>query len=256
MRSPRVPQAQNSPPGMGGLGGDGLVMDSTAWIARIAGEKAQQLGFRYWAYSAWTDEPRERIWSVHNVPADLWAAYLNVQSDGAAPHAPHSNACLLPMMLDLEHLPEPVAQPAAPTDWLLKLVRDYGIACGLQLPLYASGRLVATLMLAAGHLVCDTTRQLGFRRGMSLLSELHELCAPQLRQLCPLRRRPLQSALTARERECLKWASLGKTSWEIGRLVDISEHTARFHLRNACRKLSASNRQQAVAKAIQGGILA
>ncbi len=230
-------------------------MDSKALISSIAGEKAQQIGFRYWAYSAWTDAPRERVWSVHNVPADLWAAYVNAQPDDVPADAPRSNAYLLPVMLDLEHLPEPVAQPVAPIDWLLKLVREYGIAFGLQLPLYASGSLVATLMLAAGDLACDRTRHLGFRRGMSLLSELHELCAPQLRHLRPLRRRPVQSVLTARERECLRWASLGKTTWEIGRLVDISEHTARFHLRNACTKLAATNRQQAIAKAIQLGYL-
>ena len=226
-------------------------MDSNGLIARMAGERAQQLGFRYWAYSAWTDSPRERVWSVHNVPADLWAAYLDMQPGDVPAESPRCNACLLPMMLDLEHLPEPVAQPGAPADGLLTLVREYGIAFGMQLPLYVSGSLVATLMLAAGHLVCDTARQLSFRSGMSLLSELHELCAPQLRQLRPLRRHPVQPMLTARERECLRWASLGKTTWEIGRLVDISEHTARFHLRNACTKLSATNRQQAVAKAIQ-----
>jgi LuxR family quorum-sensing system transcriptional regulator CciR len=55
--------------------------------------------------------------------------------------------------------------------------------------------------------------------------------------------------LSDRERDCLSWASLGKSSWEIGRIFSISEHTAVFHIKNAMRKLGTSNRVLAVAKA-------
>lgn len=57
--------------------------------------------------------------------------------------------------------------------------------------------------------------------------------------------------LTAREIECLRWASIGKTSWEISRILSISEATVNFHLGNARRKLGAGSRGQAVAKAAQ-----
>lgn len=61
--------------------------------------------------------------------------------------------------------------------------------------------------------------------------------------------------LTARERECLLWAAEGKTSWEIARILGISERTAIFHLQNAARRLNASSRQQAVALAISQGLI-
>ena len=57
-------------------------------------------------------------------------------------------------------------------------------------------------------------------------------------------------ALTPRELECLQWAAEGKTSWEIGRLLRISERTAIFHLNNASRKLGVCSRQAAVARAV------
>ncbi len=56
--------------------------------------------------------------------------------------------------------------------------------------------------------------------------------------------------LTPREMESLRWASEGKTAWEIGEILNISERTAIAHLSNACAKLGANNRIQAVARAI------
>lgn len=58
------------------------------------------------------------------------------------------------------------------------------------------------------------------------------------------------SALTKRERECIRWCSEGKTSWEISKILGISERTVVFHLQNATRKLGVSNRTQAVVQAI------
>lgn len=56
--------------------------------------------------------------------------------------------------------------------------------------------------------------------------------------------------LTAREKECLKWAAEGKTAWEIGQILHISERTAVFHLNNMVRKLGASNRTQSIVRAV------
>lgn len=58
------------------------------------------------------------------------------------------------------------------------------------------------------------------------------------------------TALTEREQECLRWAAQGKTSWEIGQILHISERTAVAHLTHATAKLGANNRIQAVARAV------
>lgn len=62
-------------------------------------------------------------------------------------------------------------------------------------------------------------------------------------------------ALTLRERECLMWAAMGKSEWEVSRILGISEHTAERHLLKALRKLGAVNRVQAVAEAIRHGLI-
>lgn len=61
--------------------------------------------------------------------------------------------------------------------------------------------------------------------------------------------------LTGREHECLHWASMGKTSWEIGVILGITERTINFHIQNACRKLRARGRQAAIAAAYRHGLL-
>ncbi len=61
--------------------------------------------------------------------------------------------------------------------------------------------------------------------------------------------------LTVKEKEVLKWVIEGKTSWEISRILDTSERTVKFHLKNVYSKLRVSNRAQAVAKAGRLGIV-
>jgi DNA-binding CsgD family transcriptional regulator len=61
--------------------------------------------------------------------------------------------------------------------------------------------------------------------------------------------------LTPREIECLRWASAGKTSSEISIILNRSVETIRLHIKNAIAKLNATNRSQAVAKAVHLGLI-
>lgn len=62
--------------------------------------------------------------------------------------------------------------------------------------------------------------------------------------------------LSDRERQCLEWVARGKTSWETAAILQVSERTVNFHIRNACRKLNVYSRQAGVSLAIQQGLLA
>lgn len=56
--------------------------------------------------------------------------------------------------------------------------------------------------------------------------------------------------LSNRESECVRWAAIGKTSWETACILSLSERTVNFHLSNAFAKLNVNNKQAAVAQAI------
>lgn len=61
--------------------------------------------------------------------------------------------------------------------------------------------------------------------------------------------------LTKQELTCLQWSAIGKTSWETGRILHISERTVNFHIQNACRKLGVHGRRAAVTEAMRKGLL-
>lgn len=63
------------------------------------------------------------------------------------------------------------------------------------------------------------------------------------------------ATLTSRELEVLRWAYAGKTNWEIGTILGITEFTVKNHMRSIMQKLRASNRAHAVAKAVDAKLL-
>jgi DNA-binding CsgD family transcriptional regulator len=63
----------------------------------------------------------------------------------------------------------------------------------------------------------------------------------------------LRSALTRREREVLQWISAGKTSWETGLILGVSERAINNVIADAMIKLDAVTRAQAVVNAIRSG---
>jgi LuxR family transcriptional regulator, quorum-sensing system regulator SinR len=61
--------------------------------------------------------------------------------------------------------------------------------------------------------------------------------------------------LTHRETEVLGWTAAGKSYWEIGTILGISERTVRFFMTNARRKLNVVSNTQAVAQAVRHDLI-
>lgn len=61
--------------------------------------------------------------------------------------------------------------------------------------------------------------------------------------------------LSARQMECLLWASQGKTSKETALILGVSARTVNFHLYNAFHKLNVHSKNAAVAQAIMLDLL-
>lgn len=61
--------------------------------------------------------------------------------------------------------------------------------------------------------------------------------------------------LSAREREVLCWAQEGKTYWEIGCILGISQRTVKFHIQRIKSKLDVVSTAHAIAKAMRNGII-
>ncbi|NDY92709.1 helix-turn-helix transcriptional regulator [Ideonella livida] len=75
------------------------------------------------------------------------------------------------------------------------------------------------------------------------------------RLFVPLVRQEERPHLTRREVEVLTWTMEGKTAWEVGVILQITERTTVLHLQNAMKKLDAVNKHQAVLKALRLGLI-
>ncbi|MEJ6115619.1 LuxR family transcriptional regulator [Aeromonas salmonicida] len=64
-----------------------------------------------------------------------------------------------------------------------------------------------------------------------------------------------KSPLTEREIACLFWCGEGKTSADTAIILGIAEPTVNFHLKNAVKKLGATNRSNAILIAGMAGLL-
>jgi DNA-binding CsgD family transcriptional regulator len=67
-------------------------------------------------------------------------------------------------------------------------------------------------------------------------------------------RRPIIQTLTDRQLECLKWVSVGKTDFEIGEVLGLSEATINRHIERAKARLGVRSRAQAIAALIEADV--
>jgi DNA-binding CsgD family transcriptional regulator len=76
-----------------------------------------------------------------------------------------------------------------------------------------------------------------------------------MRVLVSEQNQPERPSITPRELEVLRWTMDGKTAWEAGVLLGVTERTVIQHLQNAMRKLECNSKHQAVLKALRLGLI-
>lgn len=121
---------------------------------------------------------------------------------------------------------------------------DFGLHEGFAVPIYTTHGFQAAVTFSARRL--DLDREM--RGGLHLVAiYAHN----KVRSLLGSRRTRPAPHLSPRETECLKWASVGKSSWDISVLLNISERTVDQYFAAASAKLNTVNRTQAVAEALR-----
>jgi DNA-binding CsgD family transcriptional regulator len=83
----------------------------------------------------------------------------------------------------------------------------------------------------------------------------HEAAMRVLLPVSPRVSADVTGLLSVREQEVVRWTADGKTAWEIGRILGISEQTVVRHVGRAAGKLGCVNKVQAVAKALRLGLI-
>lgn len=128
-----------------------------------------------------------------------------------------------------------------------------GLKAGGTVPIHGPGAAKATFSVANDMEKEEFEEHFVFHR-----HEVHLMASYTHEKIISLGlHRPLKEAiaLTPRETEVLTWAAKGKSRWEAGVILGISEDTVRVHLENIRRKLGASNTTHAIAIALLHGVL-
>jgi len=133
---------------------------------------------------------------------------------------------------------------------VLDEAREAGLHQGMSVPLIGPHATRALLSFASGEPNCEIEIRLG---RLGLYSALFHVAFTEM--VGAARFTPPTDLLTSQEHECLRWLAEGKTSWEIGIILEISEHTVRSYLRTIFLKLDVTNRAMAVARAMRLGLL-
>jgi DNA-binding CsgD family transcriptional regulator len=63
------------------------------------------------------------------------------------------------------------------------------------------------------------------------------------------------TTLSRREKEVLQWMSEGKCTWDISRILRITERTVYYHSQNIMHKLEATSRSHAISIALKRGLI-
>jgi DNA-binding CsgD family transcriptional regulator len=210
----------------------------------------QQLGFATVSAITVIERGAGRVESiaVDNTPDEFHDTYLDPQLQKRDPVMQHIRRQSVPIIWDQETY---VAHGAGEL-WEQQARFGYstGIAMALHLP---EGRHFLLGVDRDQSLPADPGTLQRVVADLQLFA-VHAQDAA-LRLLLPPTLQPERPALTPRELECLRWTMDGKTAWEVGAILGISERTAVLHVNNAMHKLACVNKHQAVLKALRLGLI-
>jgi LuxR family transcriptional regulator, quorum-sensing system regulator BjaR1 len=123
--------------------------------------------------------------------------------------------------------------------------RDFGLNNGFCIPIHYDDATAAVSLAGERPYLDAETRSALHLMGVFTHSRLRALARPVV--ATPARR------LSEIEAEVLRWAARGKTAWETGQILRLSERTVRWHLEEAQRKLMTKNKTATVALALVNG---
>ncbi|WP_115720405.1 helix-turn-helix transcriptional regulator [Gallaecimonas mangrovi] len=211
-------------------------VESRAELSNCLAELSKELGAsHYWfALHRPLTLTRHEVLSLHNLPFE-WGASLTQTKTSECPVAQYAS----------DHT---LVTPLLP---LLKAnfqsaIRNEKLAAMVS-PVHGVGLSYGSLTLFFNHSE-DAKR---FAYEVDNLAALFAVYHQQANRI--LSDEAEYPKLSPREKECLKWVSEGKTTWEVAKILNIAERTASFHLNNVLAKTQSENRNQAITKLLLNG---
>jgi DNA-binding CsgD family transcriptional regulator len=173
------------------------------------------------------------------MPQDWVRDYTEQNLASMDPVCERLRRCHSPFAWELSDLPA----PRTGGGWQ-EFLLSHDIHSGFVVPDYSQGDL--SLISLAGKPPDRHDRALLHFAGLALLARCRELGVRHGAEMPPL---------SERERECLQWVAAGKSDWQIGEILSLSEKTINIYIERAKQKLGVHTRTQAIVRAMRAGIV-
>jgi DNA-binding CsgD family transcriptional regulator len=210
---------------------------------------ASQEGFTEIAYGALTYAEPVRLPNyqppaiVVNFPASWCDRYFDQKYYEIDPVVRRTPTLLHPFLWD-QLARQCQLQPSE--QLVLNESREAGLKHGVSVPLFGPLGRVSVVSFASQFDDADPLHRMNH---LSALAWQFHIAFMEIAR--PREDSQAKVHLSKREMDCLRWTAEGKSSWDVGMILNISENTASFHIKNAMRKLGTTSRTVAVLKAIR-----
>lgn len=212
---------------------------------------AHEHGFEQTLYGVVPNKnmPLENAFLRSNYSASWRTTYDNEKLHYVDPTVSHCLKSSIPLIWQPQTFQLPNQQQ------LYEEACSYGIRSGITFPIHGPNNEFGVISFVSDAL-SDKRFIRELDHSMSELALIRDyLFESSLKFFRTPERIKEEAHLTKRELECLKWATEGKSSWEISRILGCSEATVNFHISNIRFKFKVNTRQQAIVKAISLGLI-
>jgi len=215
-------------------------------LRTVAGRAFRNLGFIHWGYLAYGlgDAEAMPAWGIREVPSPLENWYVSNDYLKRDPAIRYAKEYGIPLIWP--YCPaDSSAQIQRLTEKMGEEARSLGVGTALLVSIRGINHRRGLAWCCAPP---DKDRDFieeAFPDAFLLVHCLHETAD----RFVDNENASVRPVLSSREQECLKWAALGKTNWEIATLTGISERTVIYHIANAGSKLGTGNKPATVARA-------
>jgi DNA-binding CsgD family transcriptional regulator len=177
---------------------------------------------------------------IHNLPPEWLQRYLDMRYDFVSPVLRKMMCTKMPFFWSTLKCEGYLDSKESQRMWSES--HEFGLGDGFTFPIMHTNGDMVLFNLACNRLEDDPR----LPPSIQLISVyLHE----KFKELRGLDRAAPIPNLTNRECECLAWAGAGKTNWEIGEILSISEATVRTYFKRAKHKLGVTTKVQAIVSA-------
>lgn len=216
----------------------------------VIDETARNLGFEYFTYLGgrllmgakmlgW--DPKIRPLHLTSIPEEFRAMYSARRFDAIDPVFKYAAGAIRSTFWSHVYRLNDVSGPARE---FVGLSHDFGLNEGIVAPVHGPGGSFGVVSFASRRKTVGPEAVMVQAMASLFAMHFHEAIRHKLIQMPP----PPEKNLSERELDVLLWTAEGKSAWEIGQILSISEATVNFHLGSIKRKLGVVSKTQAVAR--------